>query len=134
MIVKILAMLKFQALLITFIIFIFSSVPLASAQTNPLNVGSSGQTAVPDCATDGTPPEQCWVPDPDVQFAGKVAARSKNLLEWVTTRYEWAVVSESGHFNDVWIVVRNIVYALIGICILAAAFLLIITRGEKFNG
>jgi len=118
---------------IVLIIFSFSKAPVVSA--TPLTASSSGQIAVPGCATDGTAEDQCWVPDPDVQFAGKVAARAKELLNKTIDKdhFQWSNASETGNFNEIWKTVRNIVYALIGICILAAAFLLIITRGKSLT-
>ncbi len=75
-----------------------------------------------------------WTPDPDVTFAGKVAARSADLLNDVIANYQWSKYDQDKNpFQSIWISVRNIVYALLSLFILAGAFLIIITRGQSIT-
>src|SRR5687768_6862986 len=76
-----------------------------------------------------------WVFDEDVTFAGKLAKRSSHLLNWVILNHEWANVSPSGAnpFDAIWVPIRNIVYGILGLFILVAAFLLITTRGKSLT-
>lgn len=78
----------------------------------------------------------CYVPDNDVQFAAKNAVRSKDLLNWVLANYKWDNGDGQGNilkFGDIWKPVSFVVYATLGLLILAAAFLMIITRGKSLT-
>lgn len=84
-----------------------------------------------------------WVEDSEVTFAGKIAARARDLLNSSIENYQWAhleppknlpaLQGEKNPFNAIWITFRNIVYALLSLFILAGAFLLIITRGQSIT-
>jgi hypothetical protein len=76
-----------------------------------------------------------WVFDEDVTFAGKLAKRSSHLLNWVIENHQWANVTPTGPnpFDSIWVPIRNIVYGVMGLFILVAAFLLITTRGKSLT-
>lgn len=76
-----------------------------------------------------------WVVDKDVTFAGKVAARSNDLLNWVISNYKWASIDPAkvNPFNAIWISIRNITYILLAFFILAGAVLMIVTRGRSIT-
>jgi hypothetical protein len=76
-----------------------------------------------------------WVFDEDVTFAGQLAKRSSHLLNWVIEHHQWANVTPSGPnpFDAIWVPIRNIVYGVMGLFILVAAFLLITTRGKSLT-
>lgn len=85
----------------------------------------------------GKQPEQLeWVYDKDVDLAGRTAVRSKELLNWVIANYQWSSIggdNQVNPFDTIWISVRNIVFGVLGLFILAAAFLLIITQGKSIT-
>ncbi len=81
-----------------------------------------------------TPANDLWVRDDDVTFAGKLAKRSSYLLNWVISNYQWANLTSSGaNFDAIWVLIRNIVYGILALFILVAAFLLITTRGKSLT-
>lgn len=107
------------SLVLLLTIFSSFSAPLAYAQ-----VINNGPSPVP-----GT-----WQRDSEVEFAGKNATRSKDLLNWVIAKHEWSNISGTNNpFTQVWVSVRNLVYALLTITIIVAAFLIIVTRGENLT-
>lgn len=128
---------KFKLLvLLTFNFCLLTFIPLAHAQdSNQLYLDDFNPEAVPkDPPTfPGVelPKGEDWVKDKDVTFAGKFASRSQHVLNWVLENYQWA--KDGKPFQQVWISVRDTVYALLGLLILAAAFLLIITRGRSLT-
>ncbi|MBI2596301.1 hypothetical protein HYW46_06220 [Candidatus Daviesbacteria bacterium] len=75
-----------------------------------------------------------WQVDKEVTFTGKVAARSRDVLNWVIRNYEWSKVTITPNpFNAIWLKLSTLAYSLLALFILAAAFLLIITRGESIT-
>lgn len=76
-----------------------------------------------------------WVENKEVAFVGRLASRSSSMLEWVLKNYQWSQLKEGKEnpFNSIWITIRNISYALLGLFVLAAAFLIIITRGKSIT-
>jgi len=89
-----------------------------------------------------TPEEVNWVYDKDVDFAGKTAVRSEAVMDWAILNYHWSSiggedpvthVAYENPFNTIWSSIRNIVFAVLGLFILAAAFLLIITQGRSIT-
>src|SRR3989344_4941552 len=81
-------------------------------------------------------PEQFdnWVYDKDVDFAGKTAVQSEAVMDWAIANYHWSSISgDKNPFSTIWSSVRNIVFAVLGLFILAAAFLLIITQGRSIT-
>src|SRR3989344_5622789 len=85
------------------------------------------------CDSSSISREECFIQDSDVQFAGNVAARAKGLLNFIIENHEWSNQGQIGNLSNNWIFVRNIVYAILGLCVLAASFLLIITRGKSLT-
>lgn len=74
-----------------------------------------------------------WQSDPEVTFTGKLAARSEDVLNWLLNNYKWAVLGPQTPFDVLWIFVRNTVFAILGLFLLAGAFLMIITRGRSLT-
>lgn len=75
-----------------------------------------------------------WQQDAEVTFTGKLAARSEDVLDWLLENYQWAKFSSSTTpFDKLWEFVRNTVFAILGLFILAGAFLMIITRGRSLT-
>lgn len=124
---------KFLPKIVLLSIAIFLTFGGAVYAVNTLNVGNEELKA--ECGT--TPLDQCTVRDKDVEFAAKTAARSKEVLEWATQKENYLWMHLKAGQNDplegIWVTVRNIVYAMLGIAILVAAFLLIITRGKSLT-
>lgn len=85
-------------------------------------------------------PDQ-WTTDKDVTFAGKLTARSKDVLNWVIANYEWMHLQDDSTkplynvnpFDAIWVVFKNIVYGFLSLFIITAAFLLIISRGQSIT-
>ena len=84
-------------------------------------------------------PNGDWKLDQEVTFIGKTAARANGFLEWTLKNYEWICVAK---VNDVcdntnnplaefWSGILRIVLVLIVLFVLAAAFVIIITRGQS---
>ncbi len=78
----------------------------------------------------------------EVTFVGKTASRSAQFLDWTLQNYQWLCVAKNPDNQYVcnnaqdplipfWIIIRNIVYALMALFVLATAFILIITRGQN---
>ncbi|TSC66373.1 MAG: Uncharacterized protein CEO21_205, partial [Microgenomates group bacterium Gr01-1014_80] len=105
--------------------------------TFPVYAVDAPLTIQQQCAQAGEPDlDRCHIKDQDVEFAAKTAARSKEILDWTTREenYQWVnLLPGQNPFQELWVIVRNIVYALLGIAILAAAFLMIITRGRSLT-
>ena len=83
-----------------------------------------------------------WVADPEVTFVGKSASRADSFLNWTLENYNWICVKQVAankcdNLNNplipFWALIRNIVYALIALFVLATAFILIITRGQNIT-
>lgn len=91
------------------------------------------------------PASGTWAADSEVTFVGKTGARSGEFLDWALQNYDWVCVTKEaasggnqGRCNNAdnpiipfWILVRNIVYALIALFVLGTAFILVITRGQN---
>src|SRR3989344_7283300 len=85
------------------------------------------------------PVEGQLVHDAEVTFVGKTAARSGQFLDWTLGNYSWLCVvkiseNQCDNTNNplipFWIIIRNIVYAIVALFVLATAFILIVTRGH----
>lgn len=75
-----------------------------------------------------------WVSDAEVTFVGKSGARSGQFLDWTLQNYQWlTLINGKNPLIPFWITIRNIVYAVIALFILATAFILIITRGQNLT-
>jgi hypothetical protein len=87
-------------------------------------------------------PDDKWVSDSEVTFVGKTGVRSREFLDWTLENYSWLCVNKISENNcdnsqnpliPFWIIIRNIVYALIALFVLGTAFVLIITRGQSIT-
>ena len=89
---------------------------------------ASAQTPTPSSI------EGRWVSDQEVTFVGKTGARSGQFLDWALQNYQWlTLVNGQNPLIPFWITIRNIVYAVLALFILATAFILIITRGQSIT-
>lgn len=87
------------------------------------------------------PPDGSWVPDKAVTIAGKLAARSRDFLNWTFEKYQWACINDNCNgsntggnpFGNIYKVVRNIIYAVLSLSILFASFIMIVTRGQEIK-
>src|SRR5690606_23487139 len=89
--------------------------------------------AVPDVSAqqvERMPTGGTWVVDPEVTFTGKNAARSKDLLNWTLHDYRWTFTAQgqTSPLESFWLIIRNIIYALFILFVIATAFILIATR------
>lgn len=114
------------------VIFLFSFFFLAKsfsyAQTEPTENLTEGQ----------------FYPNDEVTFVGKTASRSAQFLDWTLQNYQWLCVAKNPNNQYIcdntddplipfWVIIRNIVYALMALFVLATAFILIITRGQNLT-
>jgi hypothetical protein len=113
---------RFLPIFLVCFIFVFFAANLSPAFAQ-LNQG------------DATPSAGQWISDKDVTFAGKIASRASDILNWVIAHHEWAFIKPGGQnpFDAIWISVRNIVYIFLALAILAASFVLILTRGKSLT-
>lgn len=116
------------------LIFLSSKVAIAQTTPDPSVPGSPS-------IDDGIPIEGEFVPDANVTFVGKTASRSGDFLDWTLRNYDWACVKDaSGNctsrgnpLQGYWYTILIIVYALLIAVVLAAAFVMIITRGRSLT-
>lgn len=115
------------------VVIFFSLTPPAFAEptgtTTPPAVGTAPSTT---CKVED------WECNSEVTFVGKLARRSLDTLDRIIYNYQWFAVSESDKAKGdplqvLWVFIRNVVYAIIGLFILAAAFIIIYTRGENIT-
>lgn len=129
-----------------FISFILTAVLIASvpcpvfaqgAGASASPAGLSIDQARPDSQAiigEGGAGSSAWQPDAEVTFTGKLAARSEDVLDWLLENYHWSNIGGSNTpFDKLWEFVRNTVFAVLGLFILAGAFLMIITRGRSLT-
>ncbi len=88
-----------------------------------------------DSIPENSPAPGQWVVDNDVTFAGKNAKRSGDLLDWVIANSDWSYIAPGAKnpFTQVWLGVRNTVFALVLLTIMVAAFTVIVTRGQNLG-
>lgn len=132
---KILPLLLFSVIF-SFFLTVFS--PLAFAQPAPTATPTVAPTSAPiQLGTTGPTPVDGdgWTgPDPEVTFVGKTGARSGQFLDWALQNYQWlTLVDGKNPLIPFWITIRNIVYAVIALFVLATAFILIVTRGQNIT-
>ena len=81
--------------------------------------------------------QEVWVKDQEVTFVGKTAARANGFLEWALSRenYKWITITSASDDPIVkfWVVVRNIVFAVLLLFILGSALVMIVTRGQNIT-
>lgn len=102
----------------------------------PVYAEAAEPTAVP------TTPAGQWQEDDEVSFVGKTASRSGDFLDWTLQNYSWLCVTKlsanqcdntNNPLIPFWVIIRNIVYAIIALFVLATAFILIVTRGQNIT-
>ena len=120
----------FLPILFLTIFFQIFLIKPAGAQT--INT-QTGLQVSENCRQQNIPETECFMQDADVQFAGNVASRASALLNWVIEHHRWSEQDQVGNLSANWIFIRNIVYAILGLMVLAASFLLIITRGKSLT-
>ncbi len=79
-------------------------------------------------------PKGEWKQDQEVTFIGKTAARANDFLQWTLQNYQWISVTPGGAVDplaEFWSGILRIVLVLIVLFVLAAAFVIIITRGQS---
>lgn len=91
----------------------------------------AAQTPTPDLTTG-------WVKDQEVTFVGKTATRANGFLEWTLSveNYRWITLPAGANNNPIqsfWAIVRNIVFVMLALFVLGAAFVMIITRGQNLT-
>lgn len=114
--------------------------PSPSASASPVsNSGTSVGVANSGSSTAGgidQPDPSQWKQDAEVTFTGKLAARSKDLLNWVIANHKWSYLrsgSDKNPLEQIWLTSRFIVLALLSLFILAGAFIIIISRGQSLT-
>ncbi len=120
-----------------FLIFLVSSPTFAS---------NGAPTLAPTIAAGqklGTDATDRFVPDSNVTFVGKTASRAGDFLDLTLRNYDWACVTRNPVDNTCdnrnnplavfWATIRNIIYAILVIVVLAAAFIMIATRGRSLT-
>jgi hypothetical protein len=114
-----------KILLILFALFLFLGIGSLTAPT--ARAQEAGEVTLP---TGGT-----WVVDPEVTFTGKNAARSRDLLNWSLQDYHWTFVKneKTNPLREFWIIIRNIIYSVFILFVIATAFILIATRGKSLT-
>lgn len=116
---KLPAFLKGSVLFLFFVVLFFTVRPV------------SAQTPTPDITTG-------WVKDQEVTFVGKTATRADEFLNWTLSveNYRWITLPAGANNNPIqsfWAIVRNIVFVLLSLFVLGAAFVMIITRGQNLT-
>lgn len=112
-------------LIIISLFFLISFSETVYADDSAVGIGTT--------AVGGTTPGT-WVVDDEVTITGKFAIRSADFLKNTLNDYKWFHMrGDTSPLTGIWIVVRNISYAVLSLFILAAAFFLIITRGRDIK-
>lgn len=123
---------------IFFIVFSFTvSIPVYANNLTPT------LTPVPGLGADEADATSRFVPDSNVTFVGKSADRARQFLDLTLRNYDWACVTRdpadqtcdnSGNpLETFWATIRNIIYAILVIVVIAAAFIMIATRGRSLT-
>lgn len=115
-----------------FVLQLFFGVATSNAQV--VGKAPAAPTPTPD------PTASTWVSDPEVTFVGKAGARSGSFLDWTLQNYNWeaAPVGQSNNpsHNPLEVfssTIMKIVISFMMLFILAAAFIIIITRGRNLT-
>ncbi len=110
------------------------AVPAVLADTtDPSTTTINHNQAVQICGN--VPIQDCYIPDKDVAFAARNAIRSRELLNFVLEHFKWdqTGTGQALDLGQVWKQISFVVYGTLGLFVLAAAFLLIITRGKSLT-
>lgn len=130
---------------LVFILLFLQTVPRVSAALTPAPIPSTVEPTIDPAIqivvpTTAPASSTNFMPDSEVNFVGKTGARSGEFLDWALKNYNWLCVKQINQnvcdnsdnpLISFWIMIRNIVYALIALFVLGTAFLLIITRGQN---
>lgn len=115
----------FSLLLLLIGFFVFVSTVNAQPTTAP--------TTAPTSAA-GQPQ---FVKDQEVTFVGKTATRANDFLSWTLSEqnYKWISLPAGGPdpIQAFWLQVTSIVFILLGLFVLGAAFIMIVTRGQNLT-
>lgn len=106
-------------------------IPAGVATPTPLPAGTTGATGIkpiPGCVSGGD-----WECDEEVTFIGKASSRAKDFLNWTMAHYRWAEWEDSNPIGQFWASIRNIMYLLLFLFVLATGFILVITRGKSIT-
>ena len=118
---------KLPKQIIVFIITLFLGYALL---IKPAFAQVDTPTPTPDVTTG-------WVKDQEVTFVGKTATRANEFLEWTLSveNYRWITLTQGAvdPIQQFWGIVRNIVYVMLALFVLGAAFVMIITRGQNLT-
>ena len=118
---------KLPKQLIVFILTLFLGF---SVLIKPVFAAEETPTPTPDITTG-------WVKDQEVTFVGKTATRANEFLEWTLSveNYRWITLTQGAvdPIQQFWGIVRNIVYVMLALFVLGAAFVMIITRGQNLT-
>lgn len=114
---------------ILFFIPFFISLLLCSIQPAFAQVGAAAPTITVTPSSNRN--DGAWVEDPDVTFAGKLAARASKTLSWILAHPQWIESGSSNSISGFWVVIRNIVYVVLALFVIVTAFVLIVTRGKS---
>ncbi|MGE5042074.1 MAG: hypothetical protein ACM3IJ_04175 [Candidatus Levyibacteriota bacterium] len=113
-----------------------------SSSPIPVTLKVAENGANPGLGVGTAPAEGDFVPDATVTFVGKTASRSGDFLDWTIRNYDWACVTRNADgacsntnnpLVSFWALIRNIVYALLVLVVMTAAFVMIITRGRSLT-
>ncbi|KKQ08893.1 MAG: hypothetical protein US19_C0018G0010 [Candidatus Daviesbacteria bacterium GW2011_GWB1_36_5] len=126
---------------LTFTFLLFPSPAFAQFNCPATNTSSTAPTVIQNQLDPDSPEAQAilssggsWQRDEDVTFAGKLAARSQDTLNWLLCNYEWFKLQGGDNpLQTLWLYVSYFSYGILGLFILAAAFLMIITRGRSIT-
>lgn len=113
---------KKYLLIAFFVISFFLVVP--SINISPAHAQNVG-------ASTSATPEGVWLSDNDVTFAGKNAARAKDLFNWVLVNYQWS--TNDNTLVSFWATIRNVVFVFLIVLVMVSAFLMIISGGQSLT-
>lgn len=137
-ITKFLAILFIFQLIFSFLTPVVSRVTAQTVTPSPTSPATPTPTIPSSLQQNTASPEDLpsdWIIDPVVTSIGKNAARAGIFLDWALQNYNWSYVDiEHGKKNPLvpfWITLRNIVYALMILVVIAGSLVLIITRGKS---
>lgn len=108
-------------------------VPTATVTPSPTPAGA---TPTIPTSTDKACPDGLWCADAGVTFAGKMAARANDFLNFSLSNYQWSVVAQgkTNPLESFWFtIVTTVVAPFFLIVVLISAFVLVLTRGRNLT-
>ncbi len=121
---------KLLPIVIAFVITFFTAFPVQAQLTQRL-LPSPSPSPSQAPAVSGN-----FAADAEVTFVGKTASRANDFLQWTLENYNWISITANAPTDPIqefWVLVRNIVFALLALFVLGAAFVMIITRGQNLT-